>query len=812
MNPFRFKPLSITRKQTFVIVATSVVSLVLACASFMMCDRVMVRKAMFRNLHALANVLGNNSTGALDFNDATVATEILSALKAEPHITRACLYNKAGKIFAVYPEFRMPHEFPLLPLTMPGESYDGMRLSLIHPIVQQQETMGTIYLESDLAELSQRVRQFGFLTLLVLFLAVVVAFLMSVWLQRLISEPIIRLVNAIQEVAGKKDYTVRVPKENEDELGVLTDNFNEMLAQVEVRDKALVKAHQELEQRVIQRTGELQAEVAERMRIEQALVNSSAKLQRVNACLLNLSDNHDANINRLTALCGEILDASAALYNHIQGDALCTIDHWHLPPGFKLRDKAEGHLCTSVIDENSDHVFLLTNLPASPFAVSDPNVMQYGIKTYMGHVVRSEGQVLGSLSVVYLDNRTPSEDEQRLLGIIASAIGNEDKRKQSEEQFRQSQKMEAVGQLAGGVAHDFNNILASTMLQLNLLQEEPLLSPKLSLALKELEHDAERAADLTRQLLMFSQRQSIKMTTLDLNRVQADLHKMLCRILGEHIKLVFQPFVNPLWIEADAGKIQQVVMNLCVNARDAMPTGGTLTITLTPVHLDDTTGHVHPDARPGSFVCLSVTDTGSGMDEYVLKRIFEPFFTTKGIGRGTGLGLSTVYGIVRQHHGWIEVSSEVNKGSEFKVYFPTLNVAPEAPGEVRPTILHHGKGTILLVEDDPVVRKLAVQSLRYLGYHVYESCNSAEALQMWAEHTQEIDLLFTDMIMPGSMNGLELAVSLKQVSPTLKVIISSGYSLENNRLDVTWEQEITYLPKPYNVGLLASVVRKCLEL
>lgn len=804
------KHLSITRKQTLIIVLTSAVVLVLASGGFVLSDRLMVRKAMVRNLHALASVLGNNSTGAIDFNDAKVATEVLSALQSEPHVVAACIYKKDGTIFATYPGQMTRDHFPPFEQANFGHHFERTRLYLTKPIMQQQDQLGSIYLESDLSELSQRFRQFGGIVVVVLLIAMFVAFLMSLRLQRLISRPILKLVQAIRTVSVQEDYSIRVPKENEDELGVLTDNFNHMLDQIEIRDKALLQARTDLEQRVRARTRELQEEVAERTRAEKALVSGSERLQKVNVCLLGLNENHNANIHQLISLCGELMGADAVLYERLQGDMLCTIDHWHLPPGYKLRDTAEGHMCTSVIRQNSDSVVLITNLESTAYVTSDPNVRAHKLKTFLGYVVRSERQVLGALCVLYATDYLPGEDEQRLLGIIASAIGNEDKRKQSEEQFRHAQKMEAIGQLAGGVAHDFNNILASIMLQLGLLKEGQALTPQIQTSLKELEYDAERAADLTRQLLMFSQRKTVKMIPLDLNKIQTDLYKMLKRILGEHIELVFKPSPHPLWIEADAGKIQQVVMNLCVNARDAMPQGGRLTIATRLVDVDDAMAVGKPEVYPGSFACLCVTDTGCGMEEHVLGRIFEPFFTTKETGRGTGLGLSTVYGIVRQHHGWIEVSSETGKGSEFLVYFPALNRAPNESRDTHAPAVQHGKGTILLVEDDPTVRKFAVQSLRHLGYHVLECANCTEALKLWTEHGPVVDLLFSDMIMPGGINGLELAESLKQMSPKLKVIISSGYSIETSRMGVSWEQDITYLPKPYSVGLLATVVRKCL--
>ena len=801
--------LSIQHKQTLVVLVTAVVALILAASSIIVYDRILLRQSMLDHIRTLANVLGSNSTGALDFNDAKAAQEILSALASESHIVAASLHLANGQTLASYPPARARLPLPGNPAY--GSVIEGRQLSLLAPIIHRSDRVGSIALVMDLGEFNQHMRQFARAAALAMLLAILVAFLLSFWLQRLISTPILRLVQAIRRVTEDKDYATRVLKENEDELGILTDKFNEMLAQLQLRDEVIRAARAELEQRVADRTQALQSEITERLKAESLLTRNSARLQQVIDSLLRMGDDHDANINQLVTLCGRVLNASCALFNRLQDNELHTVDHWNLPTGYALCVEAGGQICTDVIRQNSSQVVVITGLQQSSYAETDPNVRRHGVETYMGHVVRSEGQVLGSLCVVYTSPCCPGADEQRLLSLIALAVGNEDKRKQTEEQFRQVQKMEAVGQLAGGVAHDFNNILAASMLQLNLLLEDTTLPHPVRSALMELNRDSERAADLTRQLLMFSQRHQIKMAQLDLNRILSDLLKMLGRILGETIQLAFKPAPAPLWVEADSGKIQQIVMNLCVNARDAMPQGGTLVLTTSEFTLDEATARDIPDARPGRYACLAVSDNGCGMTEQVRSRIFEPFFTTKGVGRGTGLGLSTVYGIVHQHHGWIQVRSEVGQGTEFRVFIPALPGEPALDREENQRVLHHGKGTILVVEDDAGVRGMVVLSLRHLGYHVLESATGEEALRLWAERGRDIDLLFTDMIMPGSISGAELALTLKTSSPSLKIIISSGYSMENNHLDVAWEHDVTYLPKPYSAHALASVVSACLD-
>ena len=382
----------------------------------------------------------------------------------------------------------------------------------------------------------------------------------------------------------------------------------------------------------------------------------------------------------------------------------------------------------------------------------------------------------------------------------------------SEEQLRQAQRMEAVGQLAGGVAHDYNNILTSTLMQLGLLLADPNLTEEVRHSLGQLVSDAERAASLTRQLLMFSRRQLIQVKQIDLNEVLANLLKMLRRLLGETINLEFQGSPQPLWIKADAGMIEQIVTNLCVNARDAMsPNGGRLTIDARLVPVGAEAAQVNAEARPGTFVCLSVIDTGCGMDAATLKHIFEPFFTTKEVGKGTGLGLATVYGITKQHGGWVEVVSEVGRGSIFRVYLPaqTKTVPPDSgPAEVE---TRKGTETILLVEDDQAVRDMVVRGLQWHGYRVFVAANGQEAEKIWNRHADEIDLLFTDIRMPGGTSGLELYERLKQSKANLKVVISSGYSEEIVKLGRSVNPLLVFLPKPYDVKTLADTVRRCLD-
>ena len=403
------------------------------------------------------------------------------------------------------------------------------------------------------------------------------------------------------------------------------------------------------------------------------------------------------------------------------------------------------------------------------------------------------------------------DDEGKYRGAFAM-FTDVTERRQLESQLRQVQKLESIGQLAGGIAHDFNNILAAIMMHLSLLHQNPNLDVETADQLKELELETKRAASLTRQLLLFSRRSVMQPRVADLNELVHNLLKMLRRLLGENIAIEFDCYTHLPAVELDVGMIEQVLMNLAVNARDAMPRGGNLTIATSIVNFDDDAAKQHSERRPGKFAVLTVTDTGAGMDEGTLKRIFEPFFTTKEIGKGTGLGLPTAHGIVKQHHGWIEVKSQPERGSTFTVYLPVKTLAPAA-GEVAPMIppVVGGRGTLLLVEDEEIVRRPIGMYLRKLGYRVIEAANGNQAFNLWREHRDEIDLLYSDMVMPEGVTGLELAEKLRGEKPGLKIIISSGYSTEISMQGVPANAGYIYLPKPSPSAVIAAAVRECME-
>ncbi len=381
--------------------------------------------------------------------------------------------------------------------------------------------------------------------------------------------------------------------------------------------------------------------------------------------------------------------------------------------------------------------------------------------------------------------------------------------RKTEEQLRQAQKMEAIGRLAGGIAHDFNNVLSVVLSYAEMLLADLTPDDLRHGDVQEIFRAGQRAADLTRQLLMFSRQEVVEPKVLDLNELMASVDKMLQRLLGEDVELVTCAGVQLGKIRADPSSIEQVVMNLVVNARDAMPTGGKLTIETTNVVLDDDYVRTHVGTHPGPHVLLAVTDTGIGMDAATKARIFEPFFTTKPKEKGTGLGLSTVFGIVHQAGGSIWVYSEPGMGTTFKVYLPCIE-GTIATSRSRVAAPAGGTETILLVEDESQVRVVARGILRRQGYTVIEAARANEAIKLCEQHAGEIHLLLTDVVMP-QMGGPALATHLQQLRPTMKVLCMSGYTDDSVVRHGILSSDIAFLQKPFTTESLARKVREVLD-
>ncbi len=790
-------------------------------------------------------------------------------------------------------------------------------------------------------------------------------------------------------------------------------------------------------------------------------------LDKINECFRNFGTDPNENINRLTSLAGELLGACCALYNRLEHGLLCSLGQWNAPPDYNPVDKAEGHICYDVIKRGSDAVLLINNLQQTEYAGTDPNVVKYGLKTYMGCAVKLDHAYMGSLCVVYQSDFTPDENDRRMLELFAAAIGVEEKRlrvekalteserryrglvesltdyiytvqveggravatyhgrgcvsvtgyttedyeadqylwyrmvyendrpavleqaekmlsgvsssplehriihkngsiqwvknttvprhdekgrliaydglvtniterkraeealqeserkyralfeeskdaifistpegrfidinpagvalfgyaakkdilsvdrdrylyanlqdrekflqtleqqgfvkdyeltmrrkdgaalvllvtasvicdekgkgtahrgiirditgqKRLEQQLLHANKMEAVGQLAGGVAHDFNNILTAIIGYGHILRMKVEKDELLKTHVMKILESSERATGLVRSLLAFSRKQIINPRPVDLNEIVKRVEGLLSRLIGEDVEFKIALAREDVTIMADSGQIEQVLMNLATNARDAMPGGGTLTLStgrgeLAPEFVQD-----YDNGERTRYAIITITDTGEGFNDRIKERIFEPFFTTKEVGKGTGLGLPIVYGIVKQHNGHINVSSEPGKGTTFRIYLPVSNAACEKPELMVFSEIKGGAETILLAEDSERVRKLEKTILEEFGYHVIEAADGNEAVRKFVENRELIQLLLFDVVMPGK-NGKEAYDAIKREREGIKVIFMSGYTADIITKKGVLEGALNFLSKPCPPGELLKKVREVLD-
>lgn len=423
-------------------------------------------------------------------------------------------------------------------------------------------------------------------------------------------------------------------------------------------------------------------------------------------------------------------------------------------------------------------------------------------------IIRPNGEIRFIRSQAF-----PIHDETGKVFRFAGTAEDITKERLVEAQLLQAQKMEAIGQLSGGVAHDFNNLLTVILGHANILAaQQP--DGETAESINEIKRAGERAANLTRQLLLFARKQAMQMKDLDLNSVVAETIKMLARILGEDIQLDFRPVHGELPVHADAGMLDQILLNLAVNSRDAMPQGGRLAIETSRAQFDAATAAQSTQVREGAFAIISFTDSGTGIPASVLPKIFEPFFTTKDVDKGTGLGLATVFGILQQHAGWISAYSEEGMGTTFRIYLPLMQKIQQSASEKSASASTEpvgGSETILFVEDEPAIRLMTSKFLSRLGYNLVMAGSGPEAVKLFEQHRDEIQLVFSDLVMPGGMNGVTLGKTLKEKKPDLKVIFSSGYSEMLLAGEVELTEGFNFLAKPFNLGHLAKIIRLRLD-
>ena len=656
------KDMSINKKLTVIITMISTIAVLMTCLAFLFYDRITFKDAMLRDLKALSNIIGANTTAALIFDNQEDARETLASLKAEKHIIAAAIYHADGRIFATYHRNKKvfsPQQIDYLKSTFYTDYVD-----CTEPILLETDHIGYVLIRSDLEEMQARQKRYLMMGGAFLIFACLSTLLITSRLQSLILQPILNLAKLARSVSAHKDYSVRAKKENQDETGLLIESFNDMLEQIQERDAALKQVNDNLELRVSERT--------------QELVSTNNQLRK------------------------------------------------------EIQEREEA--------------------------------------------------------------------ERALL--------------EREEQLLQSQKMDAIGKLAGGIAHDFNNQLGIVQGYTDMLLESLDGDPTVKHRLQQIANVVTRASKLTQQLLLFSSKQPIQLRPLDLNQHVTELKTMLERLIGENIELHLDLAPNLNIVHADPGNINQVVTNLFVNARDAMPEGGIITVKTQIVNIDEIYRLKIPEApRTGEFVCLSISDSGIGMSNDIKEHIFEPFFTTKEMGKGTGLGLSVVYGIVQSHGGWITIDSAPNQGSRFDIFLQTQETRPEKIATTTHTNLSAHLGHqehILLIEDEQSLGEMTQQLLIQKNYRVTLCQTIAETKSMFEATPNQFDIVLSDVVLPDG-RGPQVVLHMLKQKPNLKALLMTGYTDNHTDREQIANAGLTLLQKPVPTALLLEKIRAILD-
>jgi PAS domain S-box-containing protein len=560
-------------------------------------------------------------------------------------------------------------------------------------------------------------------------------------------------------------------------------------------------------------------DVTARKLAETARKMSGARLEQINRCLVTLGPDHQSNINRLTALCGDLLGATCALYNRLENDCLRSVGQWQTPPDYKITDLAEGHICYDVIRRNRDDATLVTDLAHSSYASTDPNVRAFRLQTYLGCVVRCEGKPVGSLYVVFATNFHPTDDDRRILGIIVSAIGGEDNRRMAEEvrqkfeaKVQQAQKLESLGVLAGGIAHDFNNLLTAILGNANVALMDLAPESPVRDSLRSIEEASCRAAELCRQMLAYAGLNRFVAEPVNLPRLVQELTHLLHVSVSKKALLRCVLAEDLPAIEADPAQLRQVAMNLIINASEAIGEAeGVIAIFTGIMQCEEAyLRECHPagSLACGKYVYLEVIDTGCGMDPEALARIFDPFYTTKFSGRG--LGLASVLGIVRQHRGNLKVESVPGRGTTFRVLFPASEKAAVPADTDGQPAAWQGTGTILLVDDEAPVRNVATKMLECCGFSVLIASDGYEAVEQFREHSEEIACVLLDFAMPR-MDGEETYRELRRLRRDVPIVLASGYSAFDVQNRFPDGGLAGFIEKPYDLQKLGATLREVLE-
>jgi PAS domain S-box-containing protein len=856
----------IKRKLMGIILLTTAMALLLAGSAIVILDTFLFRTAMQRDLTALASIVGDNSTAALAFNDPKVAEEILSALRARPHMVSACLYGPLGELFARYARAGASPQCPAPGVPEIRSTGDG--LVITHEVRLDGRQIGTLVLLYDRNEVLERVQMYGAIVLVILLASSLIALVLSTRLQSLIAIPITRLASAARSVSESGDYGVRVQKDSDDELGLLVATFNDMLARIQTRDSEIQSARNSF-QTTLASIGDAVISTDNQGRVVFAnavarrllkwedpglggkpidevfrIVNEYTRKEVESPVQRVLRDGTIAGLANHTVLIARdgtetpIDDSAAPIQQNGRTTGVVLVFRDISERRRALKDAAYLAAMVessedAIIGKSPDGVIQTWNSGAE-------RLYGYPAAEVIGHPMREllpvgrqdeeteilervcgGGKVLHFETVRVKKDGTPIEVSLTISPIrdrageivgVSHVARDITEQKRIAEQMRQTQKLESLGVLAGGIAHDFNNLLTGILGNASMVLEDMPADSEAREPIESVIAASERAAQLAQQMLAYSGKGRFVLETIDLSaRVRGTL-RLIKAAIPPTVELHLDLDDDLPAVEADGAQMQQLIMNIIINGAEAVPEGtrGTVTITTRREFLGD------QEPRPreaggagelpeGNYVLLEVTDTGTGMDEETRARIFDPFFTTKFTGRG--LGLAAVLGIVRGHRGSIQVISDLGKGTTFRVLLPATVAQEAKPAAQTPQIASvEGEGAVLVVDDEEIVRRLARQSLERHGYQVLLAENGARGLDMFARDGDEIRCVVLDLTMPV-MSGEETLERMQAVRRDVPIILSSGFNEVQALQRFEGKGLAGFLQKPYRAGDLVEKVR-----
>lgn len=736
-----------------------IVSLLFVGTAVILSNRYQEKNSISERMTTVSQIIADRSTAALSFDDKKAAIEILSALDEESTVVMACTYNSKEALFASFIKNKSQYKCPIVTPRLiyeKGHWFLDEYFELYQPVVLDEEIIGSVYLKTSLNELNARQLHFIFLLISIIVIAGLVAYILAVKQQSVISKPILELADIAKHITNEADYSMSIPITSNDEIGELKNAFNNMLEQIRKREAARDVAENEL----------------------------IAKEKNLNITLNSIADaviTTDANgeITRMNPVAEHLTGWS---YSEARGKKLKSV--------FKLIDNVSQKQI-----ENPFKEVLLTN-----------DVVYLGANTILIAKDGTQYRIADSAS------GAPIKGERDIIRGVILVFSDLTKQYQTEEALRRSQKMDAIGQLSGGIAHDFNNRLGVIIGYLDVLKnylgDDEKATKWLNTALKA----SLRCADLTRQLLAFSRNEAtINKQHVQVGELLKELEDMVARSVTPEVEIKYF-LADDLWmIETDTGEFHDVILNLVINAHDAMPNGGKILIEASNCYLDADYAKYNPDVKIGDYVQILLSDTGTGMDDYTLERIFEPFYTTKPKGKGTGLGMSMVYGFIKRYNGHIKIYSELEIGTTIRMYLPrseNSNVQNESQTNIN--ILPTGTENILIVDDEEDLLKLASQYLGELNYTVYSCENGIKALEILNKN-DSINLLFSDVVMPGGINGYQLAQQATEIKPDLKILLTSGFTTETIIQKHLSHFATNILSKPYRKSELANRIRLVLD-